>query len=373
MGKTIERCNTCILPNSCDLIPFDSDGTCFLCKSTRVAGAQTEEKKFDEKELLDHIERIRIKGEGRPYDCVVGVSGGRDSTWLIYLLTQKHQLRCLAVYYRTPFTSDTIDQNIRRIVKQLGADFEEIQLSREYHQRITREMILLWKKKPHRVIINMACAPCKLLNREIYRITDRHNVPTIIYGTNIYEAVQIAAGVSQKHVLIGKSTRVFTLTNKMKKSCSLMWDGIKLLCTSPALWKYLFLGIKSSIMYISPHTFYLALRYRGVEIFDYFYSGQWDESECEKALNALGWQRPPGCNSSWKADCSFAEIKNVLFQNTIGITYADAFFSNMLRAGVMSRKEALRRVQTEGQFSPQRLKEVKEILDLNEEIFEVKM
>jgi hypothetical protein len=373
METKINRCNKCILPNSCDLIPFDSDGTCILCKSAEAAKAQTEEKKFDEKELLDHIERIRRKGKGRPYDCVVGVSGGRDSTWLIHLLTQKHRLRCLAVYYRTPFTSNTVDQNIRRIVKQLGADFEEIQLSREYHRRIAREMILLWKKKQHRLIINMACAPCKLLNREIYRITARHNVPTIIYGTNIYEAVQIAAGVSQKQVLVGKSTQVFTLTNKLRRTFSLLWNGIKLLCTSPALWKYLFLGIKSSVMYISPHTFYLALRYRGIETFDYFYGGQWNESECEKALQELGWQRPPGCNTSWKADCCFAEIKNVLFQKTIGITYADAFFSNMVRAGVLSREDAIRRVQTEGQVSPQRLKEVKEILQLDEELFEGKL
>ena len=247
------RCNKCILPNTCDLIPFDSNGTCILCNTAQATAEESPKQVYDEQILLDRIEQIRQKGKGKPYDCVVGASGGRDSTYLLYLLTQKHHLRCLAVYYRTPFTSDIVDQNIRRIAKELGADFEEIQLSRDYHRQIAREMIMLWKKKRHRLIVNLACAPCKLLNREIYKITHKHGVPTIVYGTNIYEAVQIAAGVSKKQVLVGDSTKLFTLTTKLKSMFSLLWNGLKLLFTTPALWKHLILGVKSSVMYISPH------------------------------------------------------------------------------------------------------------------------
>jgi hypothetical protein len=323
-------------------------------------------KSYNEQELLDHIEQIRQQGKGKPYDCVVGASGGRDSTYLLYLLTQKHHLRCLAVYYRTPFTSDVVDKNIRRIAKQLGADFEEIQLSQDYHSRIAREMILLWRKNKHRLIINLACAPCKLLNREMYKITKKHNVSTIIYGTNIYEAVQIAAGVSKKQVLVGDSSKLYGVVTKLKGMFSLIWNGLKLLFSAPVIWKYLFLGIKSSVMYISPHTLYLAMRYSGIKTFDYFYGGQWNETDCDNTLKELGWERPPGSNSSWKADCCFAEIKNVLFQKTIGITYGDAFFSNMIRAGVMTREEALHRVQTEGKISEERLKETQQILGLDD-------
>ena len=176
MSTEAQRCNKCILPNSCELIPFEADGTCVLCKAAESMNTMGKVKSYNEQELLDHIERIRQQGKGKPYDCVVGASGGRDSTYLLYLLTQKHHLRCLAVYYRSPFTSDVVDRNIRRIAKNLGADFEEIQLSQDYHRRIAREMILLWRKKKHRLIINLACAPCKLLNREIYKITHWLNV-----------------------------------------------------------------------------------------------------------------------------------------------------------------------------------------------------
>jgi hypothetical protein len=341
-----------------------------LCRAAQSTPRPTPVPGEIEKLLTKRIEQIRQKGKGRPYDCVVGASGGRDSTYLRYLLTQKHHLRCLAVYYRTPFTHDVVDQNIRRIAQDLGADFEEIQLSQEYHSKIAREMIMLWKKKPHRLLINLACAPCKMLNREVYKITQKHHVPTIVYGTNIYEAVQIAAGVSKKQVLVGDNSKLFTLSTKLKNMFSLIWNGTKLLCTTPAVWKYLILGIKSSVMYISPHTLYLTLRYPGIKTVDYFYGVPWNEKECDETLEKLGWQRPPGANSSWKADCCFAEIKNVLFQKTLGITYADAFFSNMVRAGVMSRDEALKRVQTEGNLSMERLEETRQILNLKDNLFD---
>ena len=120
-------------------------------------------------------------------------------------------------------------------------------------------------------------------------------------------------------------------------------------------------------MYISPHTLFA---YPGIKTFNYFYDGRWDEADCEKTLNELGWQRPPGCNTSWKADCSFDEIKNKMLHQTIGITYADAFFSNMVRAGVISRQEAIQRIETEGKISEQRLQEVQDILELDAQFWD---
>ena len=138
--KDLKRCNQCILPNTSKFFQFDENGTCCLCNLANIqkpANHSSGMSKDDEdKLLLEYIDKIRKRGENRKYDCVVGVSGGRDSTFLLYLLTQKYKFRCLAVYYRTPFTSDLIDSNIRRIVKELGADLKEIEISHEYHKKI---------------------------------------------------------------------------------------------------------------------------------------------------------------------------------------------------------------------------------------------
>jgi len=102
---------------------------------------------------------------------------------------------------------------------------------------------------------------------------------------------------------------------------------------------------------------------------DYFYHAEWKESQCEEVLTELSWRLPPGCNSSWRADCSFAELKECMFYETSGVTYSDAFFSNMVRAGSLSRDEALRRIEVEGRISWERIGEACRVLELPIDIF----
>jgi len=363
--RTVKRCNKCILPNTCDLIPFDEEGTCYLCnKGEQIKSAADKIQKSRKESIEQFIEKVRERGKGRPYDCIIGLSGGRDSTYLLYLLTKRHNLRCLAAYYRTPFTPDVIDANVRRIVKKLNVPLEEIKISTDYHAKIAREMTLLWKKKHSKLIANLACGPCKFVNREIFRIAQKNKVKTIIYGTNIYEAVQIAAGISKSRVDVPGAVKKAGLLSKLNRTLSLTFSGLRLLGSSKDVWKYLPLGIKSSVMYISPHTLFLSLRYPHIRPINYFYYYDWKESECIDTLKELGWELPEGYNSTWKADCSFAELKNIMFQKTIGITYLDAFLSNMIRAGILTREQALKRIEEEGKISQTKISQACNSLNL---------
>jgi hypothetical protein len=354
-----------VLPNVSDVIIFDDDGVCQLCNKINNS-VRKDSKNLSDNYIEKKIEEIKRSSKYRKFDCIVGVSGGRDSTYLLYLLTKKHNLRCLAVYYRTPFTPNEIDSNVRRITKELSVDLEEIQLSRKYHKEVAKEIVEIWKTKNNQTLINFACGPCKLVNREVYRIADRHNITNIVYGTNIYEAVQISESVSKTNALIKEGLDFHTPKRKFYRSISLMWSGIKLLVSFPKLIKFIPLGIQSSLMYISPHTSYLASRYPRIKTFDYFYGVEWNECEMEFVLDKLKWKLPKGFHSSWKADCCFAELKNIMFKKTVGITYTDAFFSNLVRAGKISRKTAIERLNTEGKISIARLKEVNKILRMDD-------
>lgn len=350
-----ERCVKCILPNA-PMFALDAHGTCALCNE----GAAGPRAKRDEHplavELEERIQEVRARGEGRRFDCVVGLSGGRDSTYLLYLLTRKHGLRCLAAYYRTPFTSSVTDANVRRVVGEVGATLKEIDLSPEKHRRFARELVLLWERRPDPIIGNMMCAPCKLVNREVFRIARLNGVRTVICGANPYEAVQIAAGVA-------KNAGVYTsahleLPRQLERTLALVKNGTVALGRNRELLRYLRLGIQASLMYINPHTPYLRLRFSDIVAMEYFYHHPWVQADCEAALAKIGWVLPPGCNSTWKSDCSFAEVKNIVFKKMTGISYLDALLSNMVRAGAIERGEALRRLETEGRPSPQRLEEV---------------
>lgn len=361
MLDTPQRCNTCVLPRS-TRIEFE-DGTCALCR------AKPDPQLFAPlPELLERcISEIRERGKGRPYDCLVGVSGGRDSTYLLYTLVRKHQLRCLAAYYRTPFTPQVIDENVKRLVKTLNVPLLEMDIPWEFHRKLARTFVLLWKKKPLPTISNLSCAPCKLVNREVFRLARKNKVPTIVFGGNKFEWVPfLPSAVATSNV---DPEKTYSFSRQLKRALSLLKKGVGLLSQSIATWQYIPIGIQSALMYINPHTAFLRMRYPDIKAIEYFHYSGWEESKCNRVLDEVGWVLPPACHSKWKADCSFGEIKNYMFRSMMGTTYIDAFFSNMVRAGVLEREEALSRAETEGTLSMQRIQEACDAMDLPASLF----
>lgn len=362
--KGVERCNRCLLPKS-SYLGFDDEGICSLCNTAKQINASPQDKVTSTDELDIRIESIKARGRGRPFDCVVGVSGGRDSSYLLYLLVHKHHLRCLAAYYRTPFTSEVIDANVKRLTAKLAVPLVEMDISRKLHKRFAREFVILWTKKPYPTIANMACAQCKLVNREIYKIAIANDTKSIVTGSNRFEAVQIASGVPHNAVLTANTAKKQLLPRaQFYNTMMLIKKGIATLGTSAKLWRYIPTGFKASVMYLSPHTSYLRFRYRGIFVLEYFYFAEWNEAEGKEVLSELEWQLPPDCISLWKSDCSFAELKNYMFRKMTGITYVDAFISNMVRDGVLSKDEALKRIEAEGKISLKRVSEICRILEL---------
>ncbi len=80
-------CTRCIMDTTDPDIRFDENGVCNHCKRydavsvTRLVAAEERERK-----LNAMVEEIKAVGEGKPYDCVIGVSGGVDSTYVAWLV-----------------------------------------------------------------------------------------------------------------------------------------------------------------------------------------------------------------------------------------------------------------------------------------------
>ena len=114
-------CSRCLLDTTVPEIRFDSDGVCQYCKIHDI-----QEKKYplgpEGKANLDKVlERIRAKGKGRQYDCIIGVSGGTDSTYML-LLAKKYRLRPLAVHFDNGWNSEIAVGNIKKAIDKLGID-----------------------------------------------------------------------------------------------------------------------------------------------------------------------------------------------------------------------------------------------------------
>jgi len=118
---------------------FDEKGVCSHChKYEGVIQSKSYRKKREPGALERLIEDIKRKGKGKTYDCVIGVSGGVDSTYTAHL-TNKLGLRPMAVHLDNGWDSELAVSNIEKTLKNLGIDlythvieweeFKDLQLS----------------------------------------------------------------------------------------------------------------------------------------------------------------------------------------------------------------------------------------------------
>lgn len=129
--KAKQVCTRCIMDDTVQGITFDKNGVCTFCKIHDELEAKFPLNEQTTKELELLVTKIKKDGKGKRYDCVVGVSGGRDSTYTLYTAV-KMGLRPLAVHFDNGWNSDLAVQNIKNVCKTLNvelythvADWEE--------------------------------------------------------------------------------------------------------------------------------------------------------------------------------------------------------------------------------------------------------
>lgn len=356
-AKNQVLCQACVLPES-SVVRIADNGKCNVCNSKDLKYVISH---ADREKLRSIIGEIRKKGASSEYDCIVGWSGGRDSTALLYELVKTHNLRCVAVFFRTPFTPDEILVNVHSIAKKLGVRLIEKQTPAN-HLKIASFCIKQYAKTRMPVLINLACASCKFLNREMFRLTRKMKIRSIIYGGNQYEYVPLGPAAIEV-----SSENRFSFTAMLKDNLLRLKKGTGFLISSPRLLRYFFTFFKASFLYVNPYTIYFRFRYPGISRYDYYLFAEWEEKRINFILNELEWKLPEGCNSTWKADCTFEAVKNSVFKESLGFTYAHAMYSNLVRAGQITREEALKRLEKEN-VSEKRLGDALRLCGVPEDI-----
>ena len=116
-------CTNCIMDTSDSSIRFDSDGVCEYCNNfynNILPSWHTDER--GEKKLNKEIAKIKKDGIGKSHDCLIGISGGLDSSYLVYLAVKKFNLRPLLFHVDAGWNSDTSTHNIQKLVDGLNLD-----------------------------------------------------------------------------------------------------------------------------------------------------------------------------------------------------------------------------------------------------------
>ena len=116
MEKEYRICSHCIMDNrSDDTIVFDSNGQCNYCKR---AYYWKDKLYFPNQEgelkLQQMLAIIKKEGKGKKFDCIMGISGGLDSSYLAYLASNWN-LRVLAVHIDDGYDESVTVENIRKL------------------------------------------------------------------------------------------------------------------------------------------------------------------------------------------------------------------------------------------------------------------
>lgn len=118
MGK---RCTRCISDETIPGIYFDNNGVCNYCHSYDITDKNYAINEENTRSFLKYIEKIKADGKGKEYDCIQGVSGGRDSTYCLYLLKQ-WGLNPLALHFDNNMDSKIAAENIKKACRKLDVD-----------------------------------------------------------------------------------------------------------------------------------------------------------------------------------------------------------------------------------------------------------
>ena len=116
--SNIQICSRCIYDERVPGISFNKELICNYCiqVDNLKNNFGTGTKKGNET-LYQIINKIKKQGTNKKYDCVVGVSGGTDSSYLLYLAKKKWNLRPLAVHYDNTWNSSTATMNIKKVLQ----------------------------------------------------------------------------------------------------------------------------------------------------------------------------------------------------------------------------------------------------------------
>lgn len=125
VGNIMQECKQCLLQSGMEGVYFDSEGFCNYCSGETPYGILDQPEIKEKIKNKDSLYRGFLKQINEPqgkkdYDCLVALSGGKDSAYFLYWLQKNTDLRILSINVDTGFESSTAFENIKRVTEKLS-------------------------------------------------------------------------------------------------------------------------------------------------------------------------------------------------------------------------------------------------------------
>ena len=168
-------CTRCCLPETVEGIQFDEMGICQACQSSEQKihiNWAAREKKL--RSILEHYKSLN-----NSYDCIVPISGGKDSTFQLYVLTQVYDMRVLAVTFSHNWFSEVGKKNLENAIEKFNVDHIMFTPNRSLVNRLARKSLFM---------IGDACWTCHSgVGAFPLQVAVRWKIPLLVWGESIAE------------------------------------------------------------------------------------------------------------------------------------------------------------------------------------------
>lgn len=312
----MQICKNCVLDERFPGISFDENGVCNFCRSHKKQDEQQLLKEKYEKQFVELISKYKGKSA---YDCLVAYSGGKDSSYTLYLLKNKYGLNVLALTYDNWFQSERAAMNIREVIKHLNLAHLTV-----------RPAFDIFKKIMHAIISNdvysikalerasSICTTCISLVRFIcFQVAIEKNIPFVVFGMSPGQAPIVTSVVKTNSEMIRKmQDLVFQPLHKY------LGDAIRPYFLADEHFKQ----AESFPYSINPLAF-----------------SKYDENEILKIVSGLGWVKPKDTDAN-STNCLLNSLANKVHSDKFGFNPYAYEMAELVRGGCLKRETALERI-----------------------------
>lgn len=329
--SALRRCRKCVLPETYPFIEFDTEGVCNYCHEHVTQVVRGREA------LLHELERHR-RGDGNP-DCIVAFSGGRDSSYGLHLLKTELGMTPLAFTYDWGLVTDIARRNQARICGKLGIEHIIRAADIPRQRRYLRKNIEAWLARPRLGMIPLFMAGDKFFYQHARDLRRETGVNLVVFcAGNELERTQFKAGFAGVREN-NYSNRLFGLAPV--KKLQLAWYYLRQFALNP---RYLNESLLNSLL--SFHSTFVAK-----DDFLYLYNYEpWDETRINTALiEKYNWETASNSQNTWRIGDGYTSFINYIYHKVAGFSEYDAFRSNQVRDGILTRDQALALIESDNQ------------------------
>jgi len=312
--KEYQICTSCIMDTSDPNITFDESGECDYCqnfKNTILPEWQYGEDRIDE--LMSIAEKIKEDGKNRDFDCIIGLSGGLDSSYTAHVAKNIMGLRPLLLHVDAGWNTDQAVANVEKLVDGLGLDLYTEVINWEE----MKDLQLAFLKSQ---ISDQDLPQDVAFFSALYKFARKHNIKYVLTGGN--HSTECCREPEEWGGYPGiDKTLVKDIHSKF---------GTKPLKTFPIVDI-----LKYKILY---KYFY------GMEVFKPLNYVRYIKSEAEKTLNgSYGWEKFQHKHHESRFTRFYEDY---WMPKKFGYEKRRAHFSSLIMTGQITREEAIKRIST---------------------------